>query len=65
MQIGDVMTLKIKKDGTAYSKVLEIEWLKLLGYTDKEITSEEIEIRVMASHSKKHNQDYIALFKPK
>jgi len=65
MRIGDIQTKKIIRSGSAFSKALEQEWLELLGYSEEEIKADELEICFMASYSKKHDQKFIGIYKPK
>lgn len=45
METGDVRTIKIPKNSTgAFMKAIELEWLRYLGFSDKEIDGKEAEI---------------------
>jgi hypothetical protein len=65
MRVDDVQTKKIIRSGTSYSKAIEQEWFEFMGYTQKELDADEIEVCFTASRSKKHEQNYIGMFKPR
>lgn len=65
MQIGDVKTITIKRSPSgSFLKILEKEWLDYLGYSQKEIEGDEIEVVFKAEVSEKKKIPYLGFGKP-
>lgn len=65
MDYGDIQTFEItKKDNGAYMKSFEVEWLKYLGFTDKEIESGKIKLVIKADISTRKGLKFIGIGRP-
>lgn len=66
MDRKDIQTIVITKraDG-AYIKAIEQDWLKYLGFTEKEFSGDEIILVVQADYSKRYGQPFIGIAKKK
>lgn len=63
MQKNDVTTIKLTRSSTrgSYLKAIEEDWLRYLGFSDKEIDSNEIELVFKADYSDKHKHPFIGI----
>lgn len=65
MQRNDISTIKLVRasDRGSYLKAIEEDWLRYLGFSEKEINSGSIELVVKADYSKKHDGPFIGIGK--
>ena len=65
MENGDVRTITIKKtDAGAFVKAIEYEWLRYMGFSEKEIAADEITVIVKADISDRKKLRFIGIGKP-
>lgn len=59
MESGDIQTFYIKRNSNgAFVKNFELDWLRFMGFTDKELATEEIEIKLIAKAEVSENKKY-------
>jgi hypothetical protein len=64
MHVGDITTKVAKKPNSSFMIILEKDWLQYLGFTDKELDGDEIEIVFKAEISDHKKFAYIGFGKP-
>lgn len=65
METGDKQTITIKRNSTgAYVKSIEVDWLRYMGFTDKEIDSGELVVVVKADISDRKKLKFIGIGRP-
>ena len=64
MHVEDVTTKPVKKNGSSFIVILEKDWLQYIGFTEKELDGNEIEIVFKAEISEHKKFPYIGFGKP-
>jgi len=65
MENGDVQTITIRRNSTgAYVKAIEVDWLRYLGFSDKEIDAGELKLVVKADVSDRKKLKFIGIGRP-
>lgn len=64
MHVGDVTTKAAKKPNNSFMIILEKDWLEYIGFTEKELAGNEIEIVFKAEISEHKKFPFIGFGKP-
>lgn len=64
MHVGDVTTKAAKKPNNSFMIILEKDWLEYIGFTEKELSGNEIEIVFKAEISEHKHFPFIGFGKP-
>jgi len=66
MHEGDTQTISLRKNtpNTSYIKVFEHDWLRYMGFTDKELEQDELLLVVKAEVSPTKKLKYLGFGKP-
>jgi hypothetical protein len=65
MREGDIQTIKITKNSQgAFIKVIEYEWLRYVGFTEKELEQDSLELVMKAEVSEHKKIPYVGMGKP-
>lgn len=65
MQNGDIRTIIVKRtEAGAYMKSIETDWLRYLGFSEKEIDAGEIKLVVKADVSDRKKLKFIGIGRP-
>lgn len=63
MYSGDITTKKTYKSGDSCVFIIEKDWLRYLGFSEKEIEKGDVELVFKAEQSEKHKQPFIGFGK--
>lgn len=64
MERNDVSTITVSKKGEqVYMKAIEVEWLRYLGFSEKEIDSGSIKLIVKADYAENRKVPFIGIGK--
>lgn len=65
METGDIRTIRVKKmESGAFMKAIEYEWLRYIGFSEKELAEDEITIVIKADVSDRKKIKFIGIGKP-
>jgi hypothetical protein len=65
METGDIRTVVVKKtDAGAFVKAIEYEWLRYMGFSEKEIAADEITLIFKADISDRKKLKFIGIGRP-